>query len=396
MEAHVKRLVPVLLLAAVGIGVSVAIEIVHQRLAVDANYTSFCNVSASVNCDAVLSSRYAVLVGIPVSRWAILYHGVLLAVAASILIVSRAPLRERLGNLVLSLAVCGFVFSAYMATVAFLVLRTVCLMCSALYLVSIGLLVSAWGMRRAVQTAGRRQLAERAAGDRWIVIGGAVAAVALVAVGGWEALGYGSRILSPDEIARTAPDFVKWWQALPVVDVGSDSGHVLGNRDAPVTLVEFSDFECGHCAAFHDSLEEVLRQGGYDVRVVFRHFPLDVSCNPKAATRLHPEACLAAIAAECAGEQGKFWEYHNLLFAHQQELSREFLFGYGARLGLDKARFAACLGSAAAAQRVAQDALDGAQLGIDSTPTVFINGRMIRGALETRRLAAALALAGGK
>jgi predicted DsbA family dithiol-disulfide isomerase/uncharacterized membrane protein len=393
MQAHVKKLLPVLLLAAVGIGVSLAIDVIHQRMAADVNYTSFCTVSATVDCRAVLGSRYATLWGVPVSRWALLYYGTLLAVGSGVLMTRSAALRQTLGTLIGAMALGGLVFSAYMAVIALAVVRSVCLMCSALYLVSIGLVLAAWRLRSALQITGRRQLSPRAGQDRMVMIGGAVAALALVVVAGWEAVGRGVHVPSAEEIARDRPDFYKWWFAQPVVPVRADLGQARGNRDAPVTVVEFSDFECGHCAAFHASLEQVLRRSGYDVRLVFRNFPLDSTCNPKAATRLHPDACLAAVAAECAADQGKFWEYHNLLFDHQQELSREFLFGYANRVGLDKAQFGACLSGEAARRRVEQDVLDGAQLGIDSTPTVFINGRMIRGALEPGRLADALTLA---
>jgi protein-disulfide isomerase len=129
------------------------------------------------------------------------------------------------------------------------------------------------------------------------------------------------------------------------------------------------------------------------VRVDFRHFPLDSACNPKVAAPMHQSACLAAVAAECAGEQGKFWQYHNLLFANQQELGRAFLIEYATRLGMDVARFTDCLGSAAAQARVRDDAAEGARLGIDSTPTVFINGRKIKGALEPELLTSAVVLA---
>jgi protein-disulfide isomerase len=129
------------------------------------------------------------------------------------------------------------------------------------------------------------------------------------------------------------------------------------------------------------------------VRIVFRHFPLDSACNPSVASRMHPQACLAAVASECAAEQGKFWQYHNLLFDNQQRLGREFLIAYATRLGLNTERFAACLSSDAVQARVERDTKAGAELGIDSTPTVFINGRKIKGALEPERLADALTLA---
>ena len=393
MPNHVKRAIPILLVAVAGLGVSVAIDIVHQRLALDVNYASFCNVSAGVNCDVVLGSPYAMLLGVAVSRWAMLYFSLVLAAAGGVAGVRRARWRETLGTVTLLLSVWGLLFAGYMAVIALGVLRTVCLMCSTLYLINIALFVCAWRLRAVVRIVGRREQVQRGLQERMVMAGALVAVVALVAVGGWEALGRGAHVPDAAEIARERPDFYRWYLAQPVSDVQIDSSHSLGSAGAPITIVEFSDFECGHCAAFHQSLEDVLHRGTQGVRVVFRHFPLDSACNPKVPTRLHPDACLAAIAAECAGEQGKFWEYHNLLFDNQQQLGREFLISYAKRLGLDVGRFTACLSSDAARGRVQRDAESGAQLGIDSTPTVFINGRMIKGALDPARLVDALVLA---
>ena len=394
MSERVKKIVPAAVIAAIGLAVSAVIQVVHARLAADVNYLSFCNVSANVNCDVVLGSRYASLAGLPVSMWAILYYLATFGMLAGIVVANRATTRETLGTVVFGAAVWGLLFSFYMAVVAFFVLRTVCLMCSALYLVSIGLFLAAWHLRSGLRVDERHRVVGRAGQERVVFIGGVLAAVVLIAFGGWEALGRGSSPMDAGEIKRRRPEFYHWYLSQPVAEVPIDAGrNTRGSADAPVSIVEFSDFECGHCAAFHESLDDVLHRLGPSVRVDFRHFPLDSACNPKVATSVHQSACLAAVAAECAGEQGKFWQYHNLLFANQQELGRAFLIQYATRLGMDVARFTDCLGSAAAAARVRDDAEEGARLGIDSTPTLFINGRKIKGALEPELLTNAVILA---
>jgi protein-disulfide isomerase/uncharacterized membrane protein len=396
MSERVKKILPLALLAAVGLGVSVVIQVVHGRLAADADgvYTSFCNVSATVNCDVVLGSQYASLIGLPVSAWAIAYYLVTLCMLVGVVLAARAPMRATLGSLIFAGAVWGLLFSLYMAAVAFFVLQTICLMCTALYLVSIGLFLASWYLRKALRVAGRRQAVARAGQDRLVFLAGIAVALVLIAVGGWEALGRGANPTNAAEIKRRHPDFYRWYLSQPVAEMPVDAGrNTRGNANAPVTIVEFSDFECGHCAAFHDSLDDVLRRMGPSVRVVFRHFPLDSACNPKIGVSVHAAACLAAVAAECAGEQGKFWPYHNILFAHQQELGRAFLIQYAARLGMDVARFTQCLGSEEAQARVREDAAEGVRLGIDSTPTLFINGRKIKGALEPALLNNAVILA---
>ncbi len=393
MRQQAKRLVPVLVLAALGLGVSVAIESVHRRLTADTNYTSFCNVSDSVNCDVVLASRYAVLAGASVSTWAILFYVFVLAVATALARADGARQREALGNVILLSTVWGLLFSGYMAVVAFFILHTVCLMCSALYLINVGMFAAAWWLRTGLHRIGRRQVLERAGQNRLVLLGSVGAAVALIIIGSWEALGRGGQTSTAADIERLRPKFYHWFLGQPVIQVASDAGHSRGDPTAPVTIVEFSDFECTHCAAFHQSLEDVLRRADQNVRVVFRHFPLDSACNTHVASRLHPKACLAAIASECAAEQGKFWQYHNVLFDNQQRLGREFLINYATRLGMDASRFAACLASGTMQAQVERDTEAAAALGVDSTPTWFVNGREIKGALEPEQLTDALTLA---
>jgi protein-disulfide isomerase len=169
----------------------------------------------------------------------------------------------------------------------------------------------------------------------------------------------------------------------------SERDHVIGPRTAPVTLVEYGDFECPYCGAAHPVVKEVQRRLANGLRFAFRHFPL---------TRVHPHAEHAAEAAEAAGAQGKFWEMHDLLFEHQNALEDEDLLLYAAFLGLDMDRFASELELGVHAPRVRDDFLSGVRSGVNGTPTFFINGRRHEGAADLQTLLAAIAaaaLAGG-
>ena len=174
--------------------------------------------------------------------------------------------------------------------------------------------------------------------------------------------------------------------AAPLIDladpVDPERDHVRGPDDAPVTLIEYADFECPYCGQAEPVVRELLAQFGGDLRYVFRHLPL---------VDVHEHAQLAAEAAEAAGAQGRFWEMHDLLFAHQDALTLQDLEGYARELGLDVERFAERLRTRKYAPRIARDVDSADQSGVAGTPSFFINGRRQTGAYDLDTLGAMVA-----
>src|SRR5262245_4396869 len=160
--------------------------------------------------------------------------------------------------------------------------------------------------------------------------------------------------------------------------------HARGAADAPVTLVEYGDFECPYCAAARPIVRELLERLGGGLRVVFRHFPL---------THEHRRAQAAAEAAEAAAAQGKFWEMHDLLYASSGKLADADLRGHAAALGLDLARFDADVAVHAHPAAVRAHAEGGVRSGVSGTPTFFVNGVRHDGAVGLRELLAAVTAA---
>lgn len=165
----------------------------------------------------------------------------------------------------------------------------------------------------------------------------------------------------------------------------SERDHARGPADAPLTLVEYGDFECPFCGDAFGIVEDLRRRFGGRLRFVFRHFPVPA---------VHPYAQRAAEAAEAAAAQGKFWEMHDFLYAHQPSLAERDLIRYAGELGLDQARFKHDLQERVHADRVREDVLSGELSGVRYTPSFFINGRHHRGAWDRRALQAALEAAG--
>jgi protein-disulfide isomerase len=155
-----------------------------------------------------------------------------------------------------------------------------------------------------------------------------------------------------------------------------------GAKNGKVVLVEFSDFQCPYCGAAHETLKQFMAKHQDDVTLVYKHFPL---------TSIHAEALPAAKAAWAAGQQGKFWEYHDVLFTQQKNLSEAFYQETARNLGLDLQRFNRDRASKAAEAAIAQDVQMAEKLGVDGTPFFVMNGAVLSGSVELSELEATLA-----
>jgi len=153
----------------------------------------------------------------------------------------------------------------------------------------------------------------------------------------------------------------------------SAEGHARGPESARVIIIEFSDYQCPYCARAEPIIADVMARYPEDVRFVYRHLPL----------AMHPEARGASEAAVCAEEQGRFWDYHALLFANQRALTPEDLATYATQLGLDMTAFEACLHSESTAERVGLDMAEAQRAGVTGTPAFFVNGVPFHGARPT-------------
>jgi protein-disulfide isomerase len=155
------------------------------------------------------------------------------------------------------------------------------------------------------------------------------------------------------------------------IAVDDPQAPAAGPADAPVVIVEFSDFQCPFCSRVVPTLDRILDTYGDKVRLVFRQFPLH---------RIHPEAQKAAEASLCARDQGKFWEMHDAMFADQRALAVAQLKETAAEVGLDADSFAECLDSGRYEEQVDQDLQAGVEAGVSGTPALFVNGRFLSGA----------------
>lgn len=171
------------------------------------------------------------------------------------------------------------------------------------------------------------------------------------------------------------------WRSVLALPVSPDRDHMRGPVDAPVTLVEYGDYQCPYCGAAHPVVEMVRQRLRDRMRFVFRNFPL---------VDLHPHAEFAAQAAEAAGAQGKFWEMHDALFENQERLDPPAVAVYAQSIGIDLDRLARDLQSGEPAAKVAEDFMSGVRSGVRGTPSFFINGMRYEGSWDPPDLLEAL------
>jgi len=358
-----------------GVAVSVELTRIHVLVHTDPTFHSVCAVSEGVNCETVASSPYSVFAGIPVSVWGIFGYALIGARAlASIRGKSSAP--KTIASLLL-LSLFSVATSAVLAVISQTRIQSLCLFCTASYVVSAALLllaVLAW--RRTGASFASLFAAELCAlGERpkstlaWVVVPGALL-VGLYAYlpTYWSSPG---------------------WDDLPKLPSGIDEQghHWIGARAPKLTVVEYSDYECPHCRAAHKAIRSLVAKYP-EIQFVHRHFPLDMACNPKLRRPFHRRACLFAEAAECAGRQGQFWAMNDALYAVQdrQKLVDVDPIQLAVRLGLNRVEFKQCLESNQTAARVAADLRAGEELRISGTPTYVVGDQLFVGRISEKQL----------
>jgi len=163
------------------------------------------------------------------------------------------------------------------------------------------------------------------------------------------------------------------------IEITSDD-HIRGDVNAPVTLVEYSDFECPYSSRIQPTLKQALEEFDGQIRLIYRHFPLSFHANSQKAGE----------ASECAGDQDKFWEMHDMLFENQSALDVASLKSYAADLGLNTSTFNNCLDSGTYAEKVSSGLIEGSEYGVQGTPATFVNGTLVSGARSYESFKAAV------
>lgn len=350
---------------------------IHQQLSASQGaYTSFCDISEGMSCDVVLGSAYANFLGIPVGAWALLAY----VVAAGLSIyLMRAEPKDRLPAATALVGLAGAILgiSLYFFFVSTFEIGVLCPMCLSMDAANVALFGVAFVLFRMVSKADQTGFSPRP------LLGAAVAgtAVAILALAGAQSGAGPVGPVTADWIKSNDPRFYAYYVSQPVVEPPLDERHRKMATGAPITIVEFSDYQCPYCRSAHLGLDGIVSADPGQVQVIHRNFPLNADCNPAIQSRGHAVACEAAVASECATRQGneKGAAFSHLLFLHQDDLPTADFEAYAKEAGLDLDSYRACVQSDDAKEAVAKDVQAGLDAGVESTPTLYINGRLIKG-----------------
>jgi protein-disulfide isomerase/uncharacterized membrane protein len=363
-----------LIFAVIGLAAAATSSYVHHQLLTVPNYTSVCDVNAHVSCSQAYLSRYGSFWGVPVAIGGVIFF-VLVLVLAGFTGRATSAAREAAPAYIFALSTVGLAFILYLAWASYVQLKTFCVLCAITYVAVIAIFIISGGATTFPMTT----LPRRAIRDlRTLVSTPLALLIALVLVGGSSALVVAFPRESPPQPTvqtyqpltdKQRADLEKWWEVQPKVDLPIPSG---GEK---VLIVKFSDYMCPACRQTFESYKGVLAKylPGGQVRFVLKHFPLEAECNPKIVMN-HYASCEAAAAVIIAKSKGTGEKLEQWIFDHQTDLTansvKQAAKDVGGIQDFD-ARYAQAL------QEVKADASMGQLLGVNSTPTFYINGRKV-------------------
>lgn len=375
-----------MLLAVIGLGVSLYSINHHVEVHKSGQTDAACNINATFSCDDAALSEYSEVLEAPLGVWGAGYF-VALIIVLLYGTFSKKQKKEHLQAYGLYVVIGVFV-SLVLLGISLFSLGTVCPVCVGVYVVCFALGGILWTSRS--QVSPDWDLNGLTSGSMTGLL--AITGVYLL----YSAVNPLTHRSHPDHPANNGaadmaqiPQYSEKTYDIPIARsayAGLGEDFRKGSDDAPVVIVEFADFQCPACKAVSMVLDQIVKENPNRVQVVFRNYPLDNKCNNNIQGDFHAHACMAARLARCAGQYGKFWQYHNKVFDNQSSLSSEKLEQFAADLGLSAAEIKVCKESADMLAKIQEDVSLGEKLGVTGTPSVYINGKKYLGRLSLQDL----------
>ncbi len=382
-----KYILIAILLSAIGAGASVYSIMHHYDVKAHGKTDAACNISDALNCDAVVLSEFSEPfgMGIPVGYFGLAFFLCLLflAIFEKNRMASGGSYKDEkqlysLGFLMTFVASLACIGLFYIAKVK---INVLCPTCLVVYGVTLSLFVL-YLLRMKTGFLFDKKF--------FSYLGNAVLAVVLVSQSHHVLKGFFIKSsITGNQTGHSDQDISNATQAeSKTYDLqisyspyqGDGEDYRKGSDDAPLVLVEFADFQCPACGSTASELHAAYQARPDKIQVIFKNYPLDNSCNSQVGGPIHPLACETAFFARCAGEYGKFWEFHDLVFANQPKISKSNLESWMKQLGVSDDQMKVCRNTPAHLDKIKSDISLGNQVRVQSTPTVFVNGKKYNGA----------------
>ena len=377
----------VIITAMTGLGICLYLYSFHVALLMgEIKSGILCGAENGLSCHSVASSTFSIIMGFPLALWGAIFYSAIVLLGFGGIIFWR-DCGHAFFRWALFLAILGLAFDLYLAHTMIFRIRAVCWLCISTYLINIAITIilakKIWREPKPRISLlaifpGKRDAQGMDLYYRNVIKGFLIGGILLTSVVGVTGSQFLSKSLTENDRVRLAEIRENLLQQKSKF-IEVKNRPFMGSNDAKLTVVEFSDFLCPYCAKASTYLELSEFSNHDKVRFVFRHYPLDKSCNKRISSNVHPGACLLAEGAVCAFEQDKFWEYHNIAFKTKGRISNPVILNIASNIGLDLNAFKSCLDSGRGLMVVKEDIEAGLNAGVKGTPTLFINGRMLRG-----------------
>lgn len=364
------------------IGILVASYLIYHHYAYQfgGDTQSFCSISEKVDCDVVNTSKFSEFLGIPLSVYAFTYH--LMAVLLSLFAIGSLYVAKDVLLVLSSLGAFTVLTSIALFLISVIELKTLCIMCISLYIIDIATFITATIAWKKAQFQ-NRFFTELKTLNRKRTFNYFASGLGVLLVFHLASKGMFSQEI---DIPFDKGIFIAELQSQPVKNVVVGDSARLGNPNAKLTIVEFADFQCPHCAVASKLIHRLLKTNEGKFQLVFKNYPFDQACNPAVKHRMHDHACEAAKGAICARKFNNFAKYYDTVFAKQSEISPDLIKNTLLGLGASADQIKECMDSSQTREELRLDIEHGDQLGIEGTPTFFANGKKIMGIIDEKRL----------